>query len=67
MNEESTDTTHVQRTVFPTDTDVVELGACIGHPRCGDCGGRVDTFYRYDRPDDARCSECGEEWVIAND
>ena len=63
MNED-TDDTAVQRTVFPSDEDTLQLGVWVSPPRCGKCGGRVDTWFRLDRPTPARCSGCGREWTI---
>jgi hypothetical protein len=64
--DDDTSTPAARRTVFPADEDTLALGAWVSPPRCGNCGGDVDTWYRYDRPDDARCRDCGQEWTIGD-
>jgi len=56
--------TYAERTVFPADRGTLTLSAWVTPPQCGSCGGRVDTFYRYNRPDDASCQDCSQEWKI---
>jgi len=63
MNED-TRTHSLQRTTIDSNKDKIELSAWISPLECEGCGGRVDVFYRYNRPDDARCANCGCEWKI---
>lgn len=52
------------RTTLDPDKDVVTLVFWVSPLKCGGCGGRVDTFYRFNRNDRARCSGCGEQWEV---
>lgn len=64
MDEQTENPGLLERTTIDPEKDTVKLGAYVPPLKCDGCGGRVDTFYRYDRPDDAHCSGCGSEWVI---
>ena len=56
----------LRRTTLDPNKDTVRLGVYRPPIKCEGCGGRVDTFYRYNRPDDARCADCGAEWTLAD-
>lgn len=64
MQDDNNNPVLLERTELNPEKDSVELAAWVPPIKCGGCGGRVDTFYRYNRSDDARCSECGEEWKM---
>lgn len=64
MDKRQENATAVQRTTLNPDKDSVELGLWVAPIKCEGCGGRVDTFYQWRNPDDARCNGCGSEWRL---
>lgn len=64
MNDKNSRPIYCQRTTFDPDVDVVELGGYVPPIKCVGCGGRVDQFSRYGRPDYAHCMGCGSEWEV---